>query len=93
LSPQKSRTSVTVGVAACCGEAEPEKAWTLKADNDPNRPQARTMANLFDMGVVSFRRAIVDRQKCGRSLPDAVQAGRVGESPAPRDPLTQFNSS
>jgi hypothetical protein len=35
------------------------------------------MTNLFDMGVVSFPRAIVDRQNRCRSLADAVQAGSM----------------
>jgi hypothetical protein len=61
LSPQKSRTSVTVGV--CCGGVATGKAWTLHANNDPKRLQAKKIANLFDMGSFPHLRAIVDRQK------------------------------
>jgi hypothetical protein len=62
LSPQKSRTGVTAGVAACSGAVETGKAWTLNATSDPSTLQAKIMANLFDMDAVSYHRAIVGRR-------------------------------
>jgi hypothetical protein len=66
-----------VGFAACSGEVETGKAWTLNANSDLNRLQADMTANLFDVASFPYPRATVDRQKSRRSLADAKKAGSM----------------